>query len=32
MNLFQDTNPRALKELMAEIHGRSAVLPDFQRA
>ena len=31
MNLFEDTNPRALKELLAEIHGRSAVLPDFQR-
>ena len=31
MNLFEDTNPRALKELLAEIHNRSAVLPDFQR-
>jgi len=31
MNLFEDTNPRSLKELLAEIHNRSAVLPDFQR-
>jgi hypothetical protein len=31
MSIFEDTNPRALKELLAEIHGRSAVLPDFQR-
>jgi hypothetical protein len=31
MNLFEDTNPRALKELLSEIHNRSAVLPDFQR-
>lgn len=31
MSLFEDTNPRALKELLAEIHGRTAVLPDFQR-
>src|SRR6476646_3006884 len=31
MSLFEDTNPRALKELLAEIHNRSAVLPDFQR-
>ncbi len=31
MNLFEDTNPRALKELLAEIHNRLAVLPDFQR-
>jgi hypothetical protein len=31
VNLFEDTNPRALKELLAEIHNRSAVLPDFQR-
>lgn len=31
MNLFEDTNPRALKDLLAEIHNRSAVLPDFQR-
>lgn len=31
MNLFEDTNPRALKELLAEVHNRTAVLPDFQR-
>ena len=31
MNLFEDTNPRALKDLLSEIHNRSTVLPDFQR-
>jgi hypothetical protein len=31
VNLFEDTNPRALKDLLAEIHNRSTVLPDFQR-
>jgi hypothetical protein len=31
MNLFEDTNPRALKDLLAEVHSRTAVLPDFQR-
>src|SRR5262245_26847178 len=31
MNLFEDTNPRALKDLLAEIHNRTTVLPDFQR-
>jgi hypothetical protein len=31
MSLFEDTNPRALKELLAEIHNRSTALPDFQR-
>jgi hypothetical protein len=31
MSLFEDTNPRALKELLGEIHSRVAVLPDFQR-
>ncbi len=31
MNLFEDTNPRALKDLLTEIHNRTAVLPDFQR-
>lgn len=31
MNLFEDTNPRALKELLAEIHNRTTALPDFQR-
>ena len=30
MNLAKDTNPRALKELLAEIHSRSAVLLDLQ--
>jgi hypothetical protein len=31
MSLFEDTNPRALKELLGEIHSRAMVLPDFQR-
>lgn len=31
MNLFEDTNPRSLKDLLGEIHSRTAVLPDFQR-
>jgi hypothetical protein len=31
MNLFEDTNPRGLKDLLAEIHGRTMALPDFQR-
>lgn len=31
MSLFEDTNPRALKELLSEIHSLTAVLPDFQR-
>ena len=31
MNIFEDTNPRALKELLAEIYNRAAVLPNFQR-
>jgi hypothetical protein len=31
MSLFEDTNPRALKDLLAEIHNHSAALPDFQR-
>lgn len=31
MSLFEDTNPRALKELLQEIHNRVSVLPDFQR-
>src|SRR5438067_4733867 len=31
MSLFEDTNPRALKDLLTEIHNRTAVLPDFQR-
>lgn len=31
MSLFEDTNPRELKELLGQIHSRDAVLPDFQR-
>lgn len=31
MSIFEDTNPRALKELLIEIHSRTMVLPDFQR-
>ncbi|MBX7061121.1 MAG: DUF262 domain-containing protein [Pyrinomonadaceae bacterium] len=31
MSIFEDTNPRELKELLADIHGRNMVLPDFQR-
>lgn len=31
MSIFEDTNPRALKDLLGEIHSRSMVLPDFQR-
>lgn len=31
MSLFEDTNPRALKELLGEIHNRTTALPDFQR-
>jgi hypothetical protein len=31
MSLFEDTNPRALKELLYEIHNQKAALPDFQR-
>lgn len=31
MSLFEDTNPRELKELLAQIHGCEAALPDFQR-
>lgn len=31
MNLFEDTNPRALKDLLTEVHTRTMVLPDFQR-
>ena len=31
MSLFEDTNPRELKELLAQIHSGEAVLPDFQR-
>ena len=31
MSIFEDTNPRELKELLRQIDGREAVLPDFQR-
>jgi hypothetical protein len=31
MSLFEDTNPRELKELLGQIQGREAALPDFQR-
>lgn len=31
MSLFEDTNPRALKDLLSEIHSKTMVLPDFQR-
>lgn len=30
-SIFEDTNPRALKELLQQIHSREAALPDFQR-
>lgn len=31
MSIFEDTNPRALKELLADIHSSVMALPDFQR-
>ena len=31
MSLFEDTNPRELKELLAQIQRRESALPDFQR-
>lgn len=31
VSLFEDTNPRELKELLRLVHTREAVLPDFQR-
>src|SRR6266581_6265553 len=31
MSIFEDTNPKALKELLIEINSRTMVLPDFQR-
>jgi uncharacterized protein with ParB-like and HNH nuclease domain len=31
MSLFEDTNPRELKELLQQISTREAALPDFQR-
>lgn len=30
-SIFEDTNPRPLKELLSQIHSREAALPDFQR-
>jgi hypothetical protein len=31
MSIFEDTNPKKLKELLGQIDKREAVLPDFQR-
>ena len=31
MNIFEDTNPRALKDLLSEVHSLTMILPDFQR-
>jgi hypothetical protein len=31
MDIFEDTFPRALKDLLLEIHNRTMALPDFQR-
>lgn len=31
MNIFEDINPRALTELLGQIHSRETALPDFQR-
>jgi hypothetical protein len=31
MSLFEDTNPRELKQLLGQIYAREAALPDFQR-
>jgi len=31
MSIFEDTNPRELKELLGQVHSREAALPDFQR-
>jgi uncharacterized protein with ParB-like and HNH nuclease domain len=31
MSLFEDTNPKALKELLGEINSLTMALPDFQR-
>lgn len=31
MSQFDDTNPKALKELLSEVHSGTMVLPDFQR-
>jgi hypothetical protein len=31
MNIFEDTNPHPLRDLLSEINSRTMVLPDFQR-
>src|SRR5882672_11089111 len=31
MSIFEDTNPKALKDLLGEINSRTTALPDFQR-
>lgn len=31
MSIFEDTNPRTLKNLLVEIHDRNTALPNFQR-
>src|SRR5436190_18231461 len=31
MSLFEDTNPRSLKDLLAEVNSCTMALPDFQR-
>ena len=31
MNLFEDTNPKKLRDLLSEINSRITALPDFQR-
>lgn len=31
MNIFEDTNPRTLKDLLGEVHSLTMILPDFQR-
>lgn len=31
MSIFEDTNPRALKDLLSEAHSHTMALPDFQR-
>lgn len=31
MNIFEDTNPHPLRDLLSEIHSRTMALPDFQR-
>ena len=31
MSIFEDTNPRALKDLLVEAYSHTMALPDFQR-